>query len=175
MRGKGGGGGCRGGLFFAILQLLGPSLSGLSKFNVMQYMYLQIPLLLSFYPQPCDLTCNHRSEIFWTELLYMITHAFCSYTCNIKKKSERIKLLHLKCPLKFQCLHPFSQSKISLLLNIAVQVSFVMHLGPLSQLCFGSKSPVVSAQTEVCWSLPTLTEVKLENTDVKLAIIVGVQ
>ena len=42
-------------------------------------------------------------------------------------------------------------------------------------LCFGSMSPVVSAQTAVYWSLPTLTEVKLENTDVKLAMIVGVQ
>ena len=105
----------------------------------------------------------------------MITHALCSYTCNtLKKKRERIKLLHLKCPLKLQCLHPFSQSKISLLLNVAMQVSFVMHLGPLSQLCFGSMSPVVSAQTAVYWSLPTLTEVKLENTDVKLVMIVGV-
>ena len=77
--------------------------------------------------------------------------------------------------LKFQCLHPFSQSTISLLLKVAIQVSFVMHLGPLSQLCFGSTSPVVSAQTAVYWSLPTLTEMKLENTDVKLAMIVGVQ
>ena len=77
--------------------------------------------------------------------------------------------------LKLQCLHPFSQSTISLLLKVAIQVSFVMHLGPLSQLCFGSTSPVVSAQTAVYWSLPTLTEMKLENTDVKLAMIVGVQ
>ena len=77
--------------------------------------------------------------------------------------------------LKLQSLHPFSQSKISLLLRVRIQVSFVMHLGPLGQLCFGSMSPVVSAQTAVCWSLPKLTEVKLENTDVKLAMIVGVQ
>ena len=77
--------------------------------------------------------------------------------------------------LKLQCLHPFSQSKISLLLKVTIQVSFVMHLGPLGQLCFGSMSPVVSAQTAVYWSLPTLTEMKLENTDVKLAMIVGVQ
>ena len=48
------------GVIFAIL---GPSLSGLSKFkfNVMQY--LQIPLLLSFFSQSCHLTFNHRSEI----------------------------------------------------------------------------------------------------------------
>ena len=102
-----------------------------------------------------------------------------SYTDNYIKKRERererIKPLYIKSPLKLQCLHPFSQSKISLLLNIAIKVSFVMHLGPLSQLCFGSMSPVVSAQTAVYWSLPTLTEVKLENTDVKLAMIVGVQ
>ena len=81
---------------------------------------------------------------------------------------------HLECPLKLQCQHPFSQSKISLSLNVAIQVLLVMHLGPLSQLCFGSMSPVVSAQTAVYWSLPRLTEVKLENTDVKLAMIVGV-
>ena len=77
--------------------------------------------------------------------------------------------------LKLQCLHPFSQSKIRLLLKVAIQVSFVMHLGPLDQLCFGSLLPVVSAQTAVYWSLPTLTEMKLENIDVKLAMIVGVQ
>ena len=77
--------------------------------------------------------------------------------------------------LKLQSLHPFSQSKISLLLKVAIQVSFVMHLGPLGQLCFGSTSPVVSAQTAVYWSLSTLTEVNLENTDVKLAMVVGVQ
>ena len=77
--------------------------------------------------------------------------------------------------LKLQCLHPFSQSKISLLLKVTIQVSFVMHLGPLGQLCFESMSPVVSAQTAVYWSLPTSTEMKLENTDMKLAMIVGVQ
>ena len=77
--------------------------------------------------------------------------------------------------LKLQRLHPFSQSKIRLLLKVAIQVSFVMHLGPLDQLCFGSMLPVVSAQTAVYWSLPTLTEMTLENTDVKLAMIVGVQ
>ena len=77
--------------------------------------------------------------------------------------------------LKFQFLYPFSRSKISLLLKVTIQVSFVMHLGPLGQLCFGSMSPVVSAQTAVYWSLPTLTEMKLENTDVKLAMIVEVQ
>ena len=77
--------------------------------------------------------------------------------------------------LKLQCLHPFSQLKVSLLLKVAIQVSFVMYLGPLGQLCFGSMLPVVSAQTAVYWSVPTLTEVKLENTDVKLAMIVGVQ
>ena len=76
---------------------------------------------------------------------------------------------------KLQSLHPFSQSKITLLLKVTIQVSFVIHLGPLSQLCFGSMSPVVSAQTVVYWSLPTLTEVKLENTDVKLAMSVGMQ
>ena len=106
-------------------------------------------------------------------------HVLCSCTCNIEKKKkkkrrERIKSPHLKFSLKFQCLHPFSQSKISLLLNVAIQVSFVMHLGLLSQLCFGSMSPVVSAQTAVYWSLPTLAEVKVENTDVKLAMNVGV-
>ena len=77
--------------------------------------------------------------------------------------------------LKFQFLYPFSRSKISLLLKVTIQVSFVMHLGPLGQQCFGSMSPVVSAQTAVYWSLPTLTEMKLENTDVKLAMIVEVQ
>ena len=77
--------------------------------------------------------------------------------------------------LNLQFLHPFSRSKISLLLEVLIQVSFVMHLGPLGQLCFGSMSPVVNAQTAVYWSLPTLTEMKLENTDVKLAMIVGVQ
>ena len=49
-----------------------------------------------------------------------------------------------------------------------------MHLGPLSRLCFGLMWPVVSGLTAVFWSLPTLTEVKLENTDVKLAMSVGV-
>ena len=77
--------------------------------------------------------------------------------------------------LTLQFLHPFSPSKISFLLKVTIQVSFVMHLGPLGQLCFGSMSPVVRAQTAVYWSLPTSTEVKLENTDVKLAMIVGVQ
>ena len=108
----------------------------------------------------------------------MITHALLSYTDNYikkrKRERERIKPLHIKCPLKLQCQHPFSQSKIRLLLNFAIQVLFVMYLGPLSQLCFGSMPPVVSAQTAVYWSLPTLTEVKLENTDVKLVMIVGV-
>ena len=57
----------------------------------------------------------------------MIAHVLCSYTCNIEKKNtknrrEGIKPSHLKCPLKLQCLHPFSQSKISLLLNVAIQL-----------------------------------------------------
>ena len=56
-----------------------------------------------------------------------------------------------------------------------MQVCFVMHLGPLSRRCFGLMLPVVSGLTAVYWSLPTLTEVKLENTDVKLAMSVGVQ
>ena len=55
-----------------------------------------------------------------------------------------------------------------------MQVCFVMHLGPLSRRCFGLMWPVVSGLTAVYWSLPTLTEVKLENTDVKLAMSVGV-
>ena len=49
-----------------------------------------------------------------------------------------------------------------------------MHLGPLSRRCFGLMLPVVSGLTAVYWSLPTLTEVKLENTDVKLAMSVEV-
>ena len=76
--------------------------------------------------------------------------------------------------LKLQSLHPFSQLEISSLLKVTIQVSFVIHLGPLSQLFFGSMLPVISAQTAVYWSLPMLREVKLENTDVKLAMIVGV-
>ena len=71
-----------------------------------------------------------------------------------------------------QCLHPSSQSKISFLLKVTTQVCFVMHLGPLSRRCFGLMLPVVSGLTAVYWSLPTLTEVKLENTDVKLAMSV---
>ena len=55
-----------------------------------------------------------------------------------------------------------------------MQLCFVMHLGPLSRWCFGLMLPVVSGLTAVYWSLPTLTEVKLENTDVKLAMSVGV-
>ena len=50
-----------------------------------------------------------------------------------------------------------------------------MHLGPLSRWCFGLMWSVVSGLTAVYWSLPTLAEVKLENTDVKLAMSVGVQ
>ena len=55
-----------------------------------------------------------------------------------------------------------------------MQVCFVMHLGPLNRRCFGLMLPVVSGLTAVYWSLSTLTGVKLENTDVKLAMTVGV-
>ena len=55
-----------------------------------------------------------------------------------------------------------------------MQVCFVMHLGPLSRRCFGLMLPVVRGLTAVYWSLSTLTGVKLENTDVKLAMSVEV-
>ena len=55
-----------------------------------------------------------------------------------------------------------------------MQVCFVMHLGPLSRRCFGLMLPLVSGLTAVYLSLSTLTEVKLKNTDVKLAMSVEV-
>ena len=48
-----------------------------------------------------------------------------------------------------------------------------MHLVLLRQSCHGRELEVVSSSMEVCYSSPMYSGTKLETTDVKLAILVG--
>ena len=49
-----------------------------------------------------------------------------------------------------------------------------MHLECLNQTCLGL-SLVVSVSMDTCWSLQTLTGVKLVNTNVKLVMSVAIE
>lgn len=48
-----------------------------------------------------------------------------------------------------------------------------MHLVLLSQSCHGRELEVACSSMEVCYSSPMYSGTKLETTDVKLAILVG--